>query len=383
MSYRDIMKWPIFGGRMITAGVMGLAARFRYILVTDALLRYLTPEEIDAVIAHEIGHVKRRHLLFYLLFFAGYMVISYATFDLMIFLVIYFEPLYAVLGRGGIDQTTVASGIFSLMIIAMFLLYFRYVFGYFMRNFERQADAYVYRLMESARSLISTFEKIAMASGHPPDRPNWHHFSIVERVSFLRKCEEDRHWIRRHDRKVARSMGLFLGVLFLIAGIGYQLNFGETGRQLNRQFLKTIVEREVAKHPEDPRLLATLGDLIYNSGDLEEAVRTYEQALRFDAGNPHVLNNLAWLYATSGDQSLNDPRRALALAQAAARLEPSPHILDTLAESYYVNGMLTEALAAARMALEAATTNRPYYEGQITRFLGAQSGGKERHSPNP
>jgi hypothetical protein len=38
VKYANILYWPIFGGRMITAGVMGLVSRFRYILVTDALL---------------------------------------------------------------------------------------------------------------------------------------------------------------------------------------------------------------------------------------------------------------------------------------------------------------------------------------------------------
>ena len=61
VGYADILYWPIFGGRMITAGVMGLVSRFRYILVTDALLGILDPTEVDAVIAHEIGHVTARH----------------------------------------------------------------------------------------------------------------------------------------------------------------------------------------------------------------------------------------------------------------------------------------------------------------------------------
>ena len=45
---------------MITAAVMGLIKKFRYILVTQGLLQMLEPEEIDAVIAHEIGHVKKK-----------------------------------------------------------------------------------------------------------------------------------------------------------------------------------------------------------------------------------------------------------------------------------------------------------------------------------
>ena len=38
MEYANILYWPIFGGRMITAGIMGLIKKFRYILVTSALL---------------------------------------------------------------------------------------------------------------------------------------------------------------------------------------------------------------------------------------------------------------------------------------------------------------------------------------------------------
>ena len=154
VTCRNILYWPIFEGRMITAGVMGLVARFRYILVTRALMRSLTTDEIEAVIAHEIGHVRRKHLLFYLVFFAGYMVLSYATFDLIVLCLLYAQPVFRWLAGAGLSQDTVMSGLFSLVIIVMFLVYFRFIFGYFMRNFERQADIYVYRLFDSARPLI-------------------------------------------------------------------------------------------------------------------------------------------------------------------------------------------------------------------------------------
>ena len=144
LGYREIMSWPIFGGRMITAGVMGLVRRFRYILVTRALLRYLEPKEIEAVMAHEIGHIKHYHLMYYLVFFMAYMVFSYATFDLVIYGVIYLDPLYRLATATGLDQSTVISAVFSGLIILMFLVYFRFIFGYFMRNFERQADVFVF-----------------------------------------------------------------------------------------------------------------------------------------------------------------------------------------------------------------------------------------------
>jgi len=109
LEYANILYWPIFGGRMITAGVMGLIKKFRYILVTGALFRLLEPEEIDAVIAHEIGHVKRKHLLFYLFFFVGYLLLSFATFDLVIFSVIYTKPLYQFIDSDHFSQTKVCD----------------------------------------------------------------------------------------------------------------------------------------------------------------------------------------------------------------------------------------------------------------------------------
>jgi Zn-dependent protease with chaperone function len=216
MKYADIVYWPIFGGRMITAGVMGLVSRFRYILVTEALLRMLSPEEVDAVIAHEVGHVKKHHLLFYLFFFIGYMVIAYATFDLIVYLIIFSEPIYRFVFTTGISRTTVTTGLLSLAIIFNFLVYFRFIFGYFMRNFERQADASVYGLFTSAGPLISTFEKIVAVSGHSPDKPNWHHFSIGQRVDFLKRCEADRSWIRRHDRRIKTSIAIYVATMLVV-----------------------------------------------------------------------------------------------------------------------------------------------------------------------
>jgi len=62
LKYADILIWPLFEGQILTAGVMGLVRRFRYLLFTPALLQSLSVEEVDAVMAHEIGHVKRYHL---------------------------------------------------------------------------------------------------------------------------------------------------------------------------------------------------------------------------------------------------------------------------------------------------------------------------------
>jgi len=368
VGYRDIVYWPIMGGRMITAGITGLVARFRYILVTPALMRHLQPEEIDAVIAHELGHVQKRHLLLYLVFLAGYMVVTFAVFDLVLYAGIYTVTFQQIPALTGISETTVFSVMLGVVLIALFVFYFRFVFGFFMRNFERQADAHVFAFFGSAADLIRTFHKISLFSGQAADKPNWHHFSISQRIGFLQRCEADRRWIGLQDRKIRRALAIFAAGLALVAGLGYQLKFGEAGRRINRHFSETILLRMIDRRPHDPFLLGALGDLHYSRNDLAVARQSYEQALALDPANTNVLNNLAWLYATSTDARLRNPARALDLAMAAARLRPESHVLDTLAESYFANGRYEEALAAARRALGAGGGDRAYLEGQITRF---------------
>jgi Zn-dependent protease with chaperone function len=368
MQYAEILYWPIFGGRMITAGVMGLVKHFRYLLVTRALLRMLAPEEIDAVIAHEIGHVKRRHLLFYLFFFTGYLLLSFATFDLIVYTLLYSRPLYGLISGLGLNQATVTSVIFSLVMIALFLLYFRFIFGFFMRNFERQADCFVYSLFNSAAPLISTLQMIAQTSGQPPEKPNWHHFSISQRIDYLKRCEADKSWIVRQDRKIRKSIGVYLAGILLVGAIGYHLNFGETGRRLNAHFMENIILGELEKTPDNPALYSMLGDLHFAAKKYRETIQAYTAALRLNPEDAQVLNNLAWLYATCEDPALRDPDRALALSQAAVRLDPTAHVLDTLAESYFATGRLEEAVAAAARALALTRSNRSYYEDQLRKF---------------
>jgi len=371
LSYADILYWPIFGGKMITAGVMGLLRKFRYILVTPSLLRSLEPEEIDAVIAHEIGHVKRKHLVFYLLFFVGYMLLSYVIFDIILFGIIYAEPVYWFINKTGFDQTTIFSALFSLVIIIMFLIYFRFIFGFYMRNFERQADIYVYTLFDSAKPLISTLEKIVATSGQSADRPNWHHFSIKERIDYLKKCESNTVWIHRHNRKVKKGIGIYLAGMLLVGIMGYQLNLGVIGDKLNQNFLEKVIVRELQKSPDNPNLYRLLGDLSYSRKDYEGVRDAYEKSIELRLYDPHVLNNLAWFYATCEDESLRNPERALMLATMAVKLDQSSHVFDTLAESYFINGMDQEAIDAGERALKLAKGNRAYYKEQLEKFRKA------------
>jgi hypothetical protein len=88
--------------------------------------------------------------------------------------------------------------------------------------------------------------------------------------------------------------------------------------------------------------------------------------------NAIVLNNYAWLLATCEDPAYRNPERALELARRAAAIEQSPHILDTLAESLFVNGQVAEAIDAATPPWNWPKPTATYYNGQLEKFQAAR-----------
>lgn len=374
VQYANIVYWPIFGGRMITAGVMGLVARFRYILVTEALLTILTPDEVDQVIAHEIGHVKHKHLILYLLFFIGFMLISYTVYPLAELLLFSKGPLLAAIKTFHLDPFKALDVFYGTVLVICIIIYFRFIFGYFIRNFERQADIFVFKLFSSARPLISTFDKITASSGQPADKPNWHHFSIQQRIDYLWRCEKSPQWISRHTQKVTKSIAAFVVIFIILAMASFQLNqmvFNKGRRHLNVNVLEAYLEQKEEKSVNDAVLYWIVGNTYFDRNNIERAAAAYEASLALSPDNPDTLNNLAWLLATSRGSEVHNPQRSLELAQKAISLKKAPHIWDTLAESLFANGLIDEAIAAERQAIEMNPEDYDLYKKQLDKFENA------------
>jgi Zn-dependent protease with chaperone function len=369
LRYRELLRWPIFEGKMMTAGVMGLVPRFRYILVSDALLNALTLDELKAVMAHEAAHVKYRHLILYLVFFLGFIAISYGLYDLSFYVFFLHPALTGLLARGGAHYTSLFYLLLSTPMLLALLLYFRFVMGFFMRHFERQADLYSALAMGTPAYTISSLEKIAFASGKSRDLPSWHHFSIRERVACLRRTIRDPGLIRRHTRMV-----LFTFLIYVIAtgGLGYWLNFSTAKTRLDMGILERALRLELKEEPQNPLLLRNLAMVCHEAGKIGEAKVLYGRIVALGVDDAISLNNLAWLLLTEPEKGRQDAVRALALAKKAVSIERSPVYLDTLAEAYYANGRRQAAIDTIKEAISAATENRGYYQGQLKRFLASE-----------
>jgi tetratricopeptide (TPR) repeat protein len=108
--------------------------------------------------------------------------------------------------------------------------------------------------------------------------------------------------------------------------------------------------------PEQAELHATRGALLERLGREAEAAAAYREVLRLGERSPGVLNQLAWLLATTPEPGLRSPAEAVRLAEEAVALTQGadPSVLDTLAVAYAAAGRSDEALATSRRALELA-----------------------------
>ncbi len=156
------------------------------IVLYDTLINDLTTDEIVGVLAHEIGHYKRKHTIYNL-------VLSILTTGITLFILslLINSPLLA-------DALGVTIPSFHIGIIAFGILYspISEIIGLFMnrlsRKFEYQADDYA-KYNYTAQSLVSALKKLSKNSLSNLTPHPWYvfmhysHPSLLQRVSNLVK----------------------------------------------------------------------------------------------------------------------------------------------------------------------------------------------------
>ncbi|MCK4801509.1 MAG: M48 family metalloprotease, partial [Anaerolineales bacterium] len=368
VKFKKILSWNALNRGLVTAGVVGLIKPFRYLLITPGLIRLLNLDEILAVVSHEVGHVKRRHLLYYFGFFIGFMVIIFGLLDRLMNLFLNTGFGFSlVISSSGEFNLSFLSFLRIFLSILIFITYFRFIFGYFMRNFEREADLYCFQSGINPDYLISSFMKLGARIGDDGKKFNWHHYNISQRIDFLKRSQENPDLISQHKRKIKRSLAVYFTCLLAFTFI----SFNPLASRVDGVLVTGVIEKLVQKNPENAQYYSYLAMLYYEQEKWVKAKNAYETAIRLNPRQADALNNLAWMRLKCPDKRFIDSKKALGLAEEAFRVRKAAYILDTLAEAYLANSRYKEAVIAAKRALEIATENLKYYRSQFKRMRRA------------
>jgi STE24 endopeptidase len=159
------------------------------IVLFDTLLAAHSTDEILSVLAHEIGHWKKKHIWKQLIFMI--------TMSLVLLYFVYWIVGAPVLYRAfGLPGTPVYAGLFLLSIYFSCIgFFFSPVGSGVMRRYEREADRMAVELTGTSRHMISALKRLAkdnLANLHPHPLYVWFYYShppLLERIESLQAME--------------------------------------------------------------------------------------------------------------------------------------------------------------------------------------------------
>ena len=110
--------------------------------------------------------------------------------------------------------------------------------------------------------------------------------------------------------------------------------------------------------PDNIEVHNIVGTVLVQQRRVREGVEEWQKVLVIQPDNGNALSNLAWIYATSPDDSLRDGLKAVQLAERAMHISGRriPIIFRTLAAAYAETGQFSQAIQTAQEAFELANS---------------------------
>jgi len=179
---RGIYKWNLSEkSKKANAALTGLGAT-RRIILADTLLDNYSPEEIEAVLAHELGHHVHKHILKSIFVQAAITLFGFWAANFVLHMAIEQWHMFDTLSDyANLPLLVLVSTVLSFVLMPAMNAYSRFN--------ERQADRYAFKSIKSVQPFISSMNKLAsqnLAERTPSKWVEWFfhsHPAISRRVA--------------------------------------------------------------------------------------------------------------------------------------------------------------------------------------------------------
>jgi STE24 endopeptidase len=190
---RGVYRWKLSEkSKKANAALTGLG-NTRRIILADTLLDNYAPEEIEAVLAHELGHHVHRHILKGLLVQAGITLFGFwaANWALHYAVDQHLFNFDRLSDFANLPLLVLVSTVLSFVLMPALNAYSRFN--------ERQADQYAFESVASIVPFISSMNKLAeqnLAERTPSKFVEW---AFHSHPAIARRVAAAENWGRKHD----------------------------------------------------------------------------------------------------------------------------------------------------------------------------------------
>lgn len=184
---RGVYRWRLSEkSKKANAALTGLGAT-RRIILADTLLDNYTPDEIEAVLAHELGHHVHRHILKSILVQAAITFVGFWAANWTLHYAVDHHMFEELSDFADLPLLALVSVVLSFVLMPVLNAYSRFN--------ERQADRYAFESIASVGSFVSSMNKLAdqnLAERTPSKWVEWFfhsHPSISRRLAAAEQWE--------------------------------------------------------------------------------------------------------------------------------------------------------------------------------------------------
>ena len=188
---RGVYKWKLSEkSKKANAALTGLGAT-RRIILADTLLDNYSDDEIEAVLAHELGHHVHRHIFKSILVQAGITLFGFWLVS---------EILRYAVDRWNMFETMSDFANLPLLVLVSTVLSFLLMpaLNAYSRFNERQADRYCFQSVAGVESFISAMTKLADQNLAEKTPSRWVEWFFHSHPAIAKRIAAAQAWARAH-----------------------------------------------------------------------------------------------------------------------------------------------------------------------------------------